>query len=1497
MEKIKRWHIFLIILVFALTVYNILPTLIYYSKPLSKPIEEKQAMQIAQNIVQRVDSLQDEALDWIHSFSKNLGVKPKTIQMDPEEPTLIEVTFSKAEDAALFRRYLPKAGALIPFVPAQLSVLSDLNEEPVRVVIERKVGFYSKTSNPSEWFSYVPIEESSAPSKSYQKLTLSRFNQIAIGLAGNSPNSELIENLKSKPTEALELAQNILSCEKLFGENSSITKRYFKSFSQNNSKPENCSSDLISAFSRLESRFETELKGKDTPLALKNRLEKDCETLKSASLIVKRNAELFNSGETPYTLQTIEKEIGPYTSVQRLALKERNPYVQLIEIDWTKGNIQLILFQDVEKILSQQEFSNKGNIQKEKINQLIINEVARVSKLTSETIKPISNGYAVALQESPENKSLLVLNLEKVAQEQALNLFHVLSNNWQPQSPDLQKEFFPIWDFATYKDLDSKASKFGLLVYAPAADTETPIKGFRNNSIYVVAKGLSSMFQKFQSDTSSEGSQQFLEEYRALQSLLMQQGFQLSYLAEGNAFAPGFSKDLIFEKPDYYADLLAATRENFIVHGDQRVATLELTDLAQRIAVENKIGNEIHDELVKWSDDYKAAQVDLQDPTLRFLVPPPTKNIYWNNFKLSCQEYIRGDLRKVIRFGMDLSGGRSILIGLKDQNNRPVTNKEDLAEGVNELTQRVNKIGLSEVEIRIEGNHIALDFPSSKGLSAQELIKGSSMLFHVVNEKFSSSASPYFETTQKFLQDVWNEAVITNRKDIEGLNAIAWKQLGGSEESDQIYPRSEVAKSLHELGFKLASPHHSESSSKFDDELSLVAPYSGAEFTDWKGQTTPLVLIFKNFALEGAQIENIRTSYDSKDGNVLSFNVKGSHTTKSGQKVNSREAFYSWTSHFAKDRIFGTPLEKYSPGRGWRLAIVLNGRIINDPQLNQALRDNVQVTGGFTQHEVNKLSADLKAGSLSYKPEILSETNVSADLGHQERAQGITATLVALLLVIALMVVYYRFSGVVASVALLFNLLIIWATLQNLQATLTLSGIAGIILTLGMAVDANVLVFERIREELKKTSHLATAIYSGYKQAFSAIFDSNITTILAAIILLNFDTGPIKGLAITLTIGITSSMFTALFMTRVFFSRWVQRTKSTTLHMANWFQVQSINFLKNARWVSSLFVLTLVIGSTLMVIQHKTIMGMDFKGGYSMNIDVLSKGKENMRSQVQSALIAAGAKTTDFQVRELNQPTALRIHLSSTLEEKGRPFNNFPKTLELTSSTYAWQQNPRISWVVEALEKQGIEIAPQSLNSIQKNWSEMSGQLSKSMRNNALIGLSLAMFFILIYISFRFEVKFALSAILCTLHDVLLTLALLAILHLFGVSVEINMQVIAALMTIIGYSLNDTIIVFDRIREERKLMKKASFAEVINHSLNVTLNRTLMTSITTFVVLLALLLMGGSKIFDFSLMMSIGIVIGTLSSLYIAPLLLLYFHGKEVRETSPAPTLRNGSRA
>jgi SecD/SecF fusion protein len=292
---------------------------------------------------------------------------------------------------------------------------------------------------------------------------------------------------------------------------------------------------------------------------------------------------------------------------------------------------------------------------------------------------------------------------------------------------------------------------------------------------------------------------------------------------------------------------------------------------------------------------------------------------------------------------------------------------------------------------------------------------------------------------------------------------------------------------------------------------------------------------------------------------------------------------------------------------------------------------------------------------------------------------------------------------------------------------------------------------------------------------------------------------------------------------------------------------------------------------------------MDFTGGYVLSFEVEKTNTEDYREKIEKALYAQGLPSQDLLVRELSPKNRLRLFLSSSIEQPGRPFYGLPLEYDDKDPDYPFATNPRIVWVVKTLSNAGIAITPDSLATLEQNWSSISGQMSDTMRSHAVIGLWIALFCILIYITIRFEFTYAASATICLLHDLVFTVGIMAILHFLHVPVQIDLHTVAALLTIVGYSLNDTIIVFDRIREDMRLMHKQKVADIINHALNATLSRTLMTSGTTLLVLVPLIALGGSTIFSFALVMGIGVIFGTLSSLFIAAPLMLFFHRREIQ--------------
>jgi SecD/SecF fusion protein len=308
---------------------------------------------------------------------------------------------------------------------------------------------------------------------------------------------------------------------------------------------------------------------------------------------------------------------------------------------------------------------------------------------------------------------------------------------------------------------------------------------------------------------------------------------------------------------------------------------------------------------------------------------------------------------------------------------------------------------------------------------------------------------------------------------------------------------------------------------------------------------------------------------------------------------------------------------------------------------------------------------------------------------------------------------------------------------------------------------------------------------------------------------------------------------------------------------------------------------TILIGGFLFIKERHTIFGMDFTGGYSLTVEVQPDSQDNYRARIEEALIAGGATPQNFQIRELTPSNNIRIFLSKGMQQPGKPFYGMPVMYDLKDYSYLYQLNPRINWVVQTLEKGQLKMAPSTLNELDQNWSEVSGQLSDSMKKSAGIGLIIALLCILFYITVRFEFKYAASAIISLAHSVFISLGMIAILHALKLPLQIDLNTVAALMTIVGYSLNDTIIIFDRIREDVRLMRKSTFEEIVTHALNATLTRTMMTSGITLLALLPLVCLGGSTIFTFAFMMIIGVIFGTLSSLFVAAPLMVYFHNKQ----------------
>ncbi|MCM8782106.1 MAG: protein translocase subunit SecD [Candidatus Omnitrophica bacterium] len=519
---------------------------------------------------------------------------------------------------------------------------------------------------------------------------------------------------------------------------------------------------------------------------------------------------------------------------------------------------------------------------------------------------------------------------------------------------------------------------------------------------------------------------------------------------------------------------------------------------------------------------------------------------------------------------------------------------------------------------------------------------------------------------------------------------------------------------------------------------------------------------------------------------------------------------------------------------GKRLAIVLDGVVQSAPVIRERIpRGEAQITGSFKVAEANDLAIVLRAGALPAPIRIEEERTIGPLLGQDSIRSGLRATAIGGALVFIFMIFYYFTGGVIADIALALNLLYILGFMGLFHATLTLPGIAGLILTIGMSVDANVLINERIREELRLGKGFRAAIAAGYHKALSAIFDSNITTIAAAVLLFRFGTGPIEGFAITLTMGIAASMFTAIVVTRVIFELLLDNKMLNKLPMLKLIPDTKIDFI-GKRWfcyIASLIIISL--GVFIFWQRGEKNYGVDFLGGTVVQYAFQKDLRIDEVRKVLSEIGLTEASIQQFRDRPKEIAIKTKEDKSVMIETKFKeafPDNNF-----------------------EVLQIETVGPA-----------------VGRELRKNATWTLVLGLLAIMIYVGVRFNLKYGIGGVIALFHDVLLAIGALALTHR-----QFDLTVVAALLTIAGYSINDTVVIYDRIRENTRFLKKGTLKELINLSVNQTLSRTILTSMTTLLVVVSLFLFGGKVLNDFAFCLLVGFVSGMYSTVYIASPLLI----------------------
>ena len=547
------------------------------------------------------------------------------------------------------------------------------------------------------------------------------------------------------------------------------------------------------------------------------------------------------------------------------------------------------------------------------------------------------------------------------------------------------------------------------------------------------------------------------------------------------------------------------------------------------------------------------------------------------------------------------------------------------------------------------------------------------------------------------------------------------------------------------------------------------------------------------------------------------------------------------------------------------IAIVLDDQVYSYPNVNTKIDGGrSQITGNFSVEEANDLANVLQSGKMVAKVDVASESVIGPSLGQESINKGLISFVVALILLMLMMVLVYGIkAGSIANIGLVLNLFFTMGILASFQSVLTLPGIAGIVLSLGMAVDANVLIFERIKEEMRAGKGMKAAVADGYKNAFSAIFDGNLTTIITGAILAYLGSGPIRGFAITLIIGICCSFFTAVFVTRLILEHWINKnrfgygsTTFTTSWAKNWMQNTNFDFIGKRKAAYTAVVAIIAIIVAMFFIPGRGLsQGIDFSGGRNY---VVQFAQPVSTEQLEQNLIPLfdGANVS---VITIDNNTKVRISTNYKIESNDAALDE-----EISKKLYEGLKSD-----LKGMSFEDFSVSNENVGIVQ---TEVVGpSIASDMKTEAIWAVFWSLLAMALYILLRFRnVAFSIGALAAVAFTALVVIGFYTLHGLFPFSMEIDQTFIAAILTVIGYQVNDTVVVFDRVREYKKLYPKMESKEVFNRALNSTLSRTMMTSISTLLVLVVIFILGGESIRSFIFAMILGVVIGTCASLFIA---------------------------
>jgi len=808
---------------------------------------------------------------------------------------------------------------------------------------------------------------------------------------------------------------------------------------------------------------------------------------------------------------------------------------------------------------------------------------------------------------------------------------------------------------------------------------------------------------------------------------------------------------------------------------------------------------------------------------------------------------------KAIHLGLDLQGGMHLVLEV-DVSRLPESERMSAIDGVKDVIEnRVNQFGVSEAVVQREGrNRIIVELPGLRDIERASKLIGQTAQLEFKLLKDTDELREIITNIDRVLAD--RVSSVKRGKEKPGGLFESEGALGEALEDSLLAARPFSSLLVDYYGdIAVREEDRPRVEAILADSLVRKAIPPDGEFL-WArraeigrdgGRVYPLYYVKSKPEMTGASVADARATIGSGvDPEIAGRPIINFRTTRDGARLFSR--------------VTGANV-------GERLAIVLDNRVYSAPRIKTKIRDGRSViTGMRSLEEARDLAIAIRTGALPAPVKVIGEWTVGPSLGSDSIRNGFRAAIIGFIVVVGFMVVYYSFSGLVANLALVLNLIFIMAVLAGFRFTLTLPGVAGIILTIGMAVDANVLIFERIREELRAGRGLRLALDNGYSKAFRTILDANVTTIIAAVFLYQFGTGPIKGFALTLFIGILSSMFTAIVVTRAVFDWVLSRRDYQSLRIgtAHLFVGSNFKFIDLRRKAFIFSIAFILAGVAFFGINKGLNLGIDFTGGTLLELHFdppvpVSKVRESLSK------VVVGGQEFDFsksEIKEFGSPNNILIRVPAGPEREG---------------------------VLAAIKGKLRESFPQSISASSSDWirrqEQVGPKIGSELRGKAIRAIIYALLGILIYVGWRFEFRFALAAVIALFHDVLFTVGAFA-----AVRWEVSLAVVAALLTIVGYSLNDTIVVFDRIRENLRAYKREDYASVVNRGINETLSRTIITSMTTLFVVLSLLLLGGEVIRGFAIALTIGVLVGTYSSIFVASPILVEWRLRKERKLARA---------